>query len=102
MLAYPDFIDLSHCLFHNFRVICQDASLEVTSRFCFHADAGTCEVRTANIHLFTVKDKHLKVNTWTEHPLQTVKQYWELVKVLAEVRSRFFCMNQPHLHPHAE
>jgi hypothetical protein len=35
----------------------------------------------------------------TEHSLQTVIQYWELVKVLPEVRPRFFCMNQPHLYP---
>ena len=66
MLAYPDFIKLVdfvfvrhdsgifeqarmslaapsvHGLLHDFRVIRQDASLEVTSCFCFHADAGTC------------------------------------------------------------
>ena len=42
MLAYPDFIKLIHRLLHDFRVISQDASLEVTNCFSFHADAGTC------------------------------------------------------------
>ena len=66
MLAYPYFIKLVdfvfvrhdsgifeqarmslaapsvHGLLHDFRVISQEASLEVTSRFCFHPDAGTC------------------------------------------------------------
>jgi len=43
-------------LLHDFRVISQDASLEVTSGLCFHSDAGSCEVRTTYIHLFAVKD----------------------------------------------
>ena len=66
MLAYPDFIKLVdfvfvrhdsgifeqarmslaapsvHGLLNDFRVICQYTSLEITSRFSFHADAGTC------------------------------------------------------------
>ena len=84
MLAYPDFIKLVdfvfvrhdsgifeqarmslaapsvHGLLHDFRVISQDASLEVTSRFCFHPDASTSKIRTSDIHLFAIKDKHLK------------------------------------------
>ena len=60
MLAYPDVIELIHRLFHDFWVIGQDTSLEVTSCFCFHADTGTRKIRAADIHLLAVKDKHFK------------------------------------------
>ena len=60
MLAYPNFIELIYCLFNDYRVIRQDASLEITSRSCFHADTSTSQVRATNIHLFAVKDKHFK------------------------------------------
>ena len=84
MLAYPYFIELIdfvfvrhdsgifeqdrmslaapsvHGLLHDFWVISQDTSLEVTSRFCFHSDACAGKVRAADINLFAVKDKHFK------------------------------------------
>jgi hypothetical protein len=60
MLAYPDFIELVHGLLNDFRVIGQDASLEVTSRFCFHADTSTSKIRASDIHLLAIKDKHFK------------------------------------------
>ena len=147
VLAYPDFIELVdfvfvrhdsgifeqarmslaapsvHCLFHNFRVIGQDTSLEVASCFCFHAD--TAPVRFALPTYTSLQSKTNILNRWssesrvelaptipsrdrgrrsqmdarTEHPLQTVIQYRVLVKVLSKVGPGFFCMNESHLRP---
>ena len=93
MLAYPYFIELVHRLLHDFRIISQYASLEIASRLCFHTDSGSCEVRTSNIHLFAVKDKHLEMDTRTKHSFQAVIQHRIFVKVLSKVRAWFFCMN---------
>ena len=98
MLAYPHLIELVHGLLNDFRVICQDASLEVTSTLSLHTDSCTCEICAADIYLFTIKDQYLEMNTRTKHSLQTVIKYRILVKVLSEVWTRFLCMNQPYLH----
>lgn len=57
-----------------------------------------CKVCTANIHLFTIKDKYFEMNTRTEDSLQTVIEYRLLVKIFSEVLASFFSMNKPHLH----
>ena len=67
MFPYPDFVELVHGLLHDFRVIGQDASLEVSFVVCLHSDAGTCKVRASYIHLLAVKDKHLEVDSRTKH-----------------------------------
>ena len=98
VLAYPDIIELVHGLLHNLGVIGEDSSFEVASGLRFHADASTCEVCAANIHLVAVEDKHLEMNTRTKHSFQTVIQYWVLVEVLPKVRIWFFRMNKSYLH----
>ena len=98
MLSHPYFVELVHCLFNDFRVICQDARLEVASRFSLHANSRTREICTTHIYLLANKDKHLEMNTQTKHSLQAVVENRVLVKVLPEVWSRFFCMNEPYLH----
>ena len=99
VLAHPDVVKLFHGLLDDLWLIGQDASLEVTLIAAFHANAGAREIGTADIHLLTVKDQHLKVNPGTQHPLQPVIQHRIPVKVLPEVRPRLLSMNQPHLKP---
>ena len=72
MFSHPYFIELVHCLFDNFCVICKDASFKVASRFSLHTNSSTREVRTSYIHLLAIKDKHLEMNTRTENSLQPV------------------------------
>ena len=98
VFPYPDFVELVHCLLHDFRDISQDASLEVSLIVRLHSDAGTCKVRAAHIHLLAVKDQHLEVDSRTKHSLQAVIQDRILVEVFPEVRPRLLCMNEPHLH----
>ena len=96
--AYPYIVKLIHRLLNDLWLVCQDASLEVASRVCLHADAGTSEVSAADIHLFTVEHQHLEMHTWAEHSLQSVIQYWVLVEILSEVRSRLLSVDESHLH----
>ena len=98
MLANPDIIELVHRLLNDFRKIGQNACFEITFVLVFHANSCTREVCTADIHLSAVKYNNFKVNTRTKHSLQTIVQHREFVEVLAEVRARLFCMNQPHRH----
>ena len=72
VFPYPYFVELVHCLLHDFWVIGQNASLEVSFVVRFHSDAGTCKVRTADIYLLAIKDKHLEVDSRTKHTLQAV------------------------------
>ena len=97
VLAHPDVVKLLHSLLDDLRVIGQDARLEVAPIATFHTDAGTCEVSAADIHLFTVKHKHLEVNSGTQHSLQPVIKYWIAVKVGREVSDRKACLK--NLHP---
>ena len=98
MVASPYIIELRHGLFDDNRIIGKDARLEVALVCGFHADAGTCQVRTANIHFLAVEHDHLKVDSWAEYSLQSVIKYWIAVKVGTEVRSWLLGMNEPHLH----
>ena len=98
MLSHPYFIKLIHGLFNDFWIICQDASFKVTFVICLHSDTCTCKIRTADIHLFNIKDKHFEMNTGTKHSLQTIIQHCVLVKILTKVRTWFFCMNESNLH----
>ena len=98
MFSNPNVIKLIHGLFNDFRVICQDASFKVASRFRLHSDTSTCEICTTDIYFFSVEHKHLKMNTRTKHSLQTVIEYWVHVKILTKDRTWFFCMNEPYLH----
>ena len=98
MLSYPDIIELVHGLFDNFWVICQDASFKVSFIIRLHTDTGTSKVCTTDIYFFSIKDKHLEMNTRTKHTLQTVIQHWVLVKILTKVRAWFLGMNEPYLH----
>ena len=72
MFTYPDFVELVHGLLHDFRVIGQDASLEVSLVVRLHSDAGTSKVRASHIHLLAVKDEHLEVDSRTKHTFQAV------------------------------
>lgn len=96
--AYPYIVKLIHRLLNDLWLVSQYAGLEVASRVCLHADAGTCEVGAADIHFFTVKHQHLEVHTRAEHSLQSVIQYGILVEILSEVRPRLLCVNESHLH----
>lgn len=96
--AYPYIVKLIHRLLNDLWLVSQYAGLEVASRVCLHADAGTSEVGAADIHFFTVKHQHLEVYTRAEHALQSVIQYRVFVEILAEVWSRLLCVNESHLH----
>ena len=98
MLAHPDFVKLVHGLFYDFGVIGQNASLKVSFIIRLHTDTGTSKVCTTDIYFFTVKDKHLEMNTRTKHTFQAVVKNRVLIKVLTKVWTWFFCMNEPYLH----
>lgn len=85
-LANPYVIKLVHGLLNDCRVISQYACLKIAFVFTLHANTGTCQVGAADIDILAVKDEHLEVNSWTEHPLQTVVQDGVPVKVFAERR----------------
>ena len=69
---YPYIVKLIHRLLNDLWLVSQYAGLEVASRVCLHADAGTSEVCAADIHLFTVEHQHLEMNTRTENSFQAV------------------------------
>ena len=69
MLSHPYFIKLVHCLFHDFWFICQGASFKVTFVIGFHPNTSTRKVCATDIYFFSVKDKHLEMNTRTEDSL---------------------------------
>ena len=73
VLAYPNIVKLLHGLLDDLWVIGQDASFEVTLIAALHANTGTREVCAADIHLLTVKDKHLEVNPG--HSTRTNRSY---------------------------
>ena len=98
MFSHPYFIKLIHGLLNDFRVICQDVCFKIASRFSLHANTGTREVRTSNIHFLAIKDKYLEMNARTEDSLQAVIENRILVKVLPKVRARFLSMKKPYLH----
>ena len=97
-LANPYVVKLVHGLFNDCRLISQYASFEIAFVFTLHADTGTCKVGAADINFLKVKDEHLEVNSWTEHPLQSVIQDRILIKVLPKGGTWFLSMNETHLH----
>ena len=98
MFTHPYFIELVHCLFDNFCVICKDSSFKVSFIIRLHTDTGTSKVRTPDIHLLPIENHHLEVHTRAEHSLQAVIQHRIFVKVLAEVWTWFFGMYKSYLH----
>ncbi len=102
VFAHPHFIKLVHGLFDDLRVVGQYSGLEVACCFGFHTDTSACEVGATHVNLFAVEYEHLEMNSWAEHSLQSVVQHRVFIEVLTKVRSRLFCMDQPHLHTPAD
>ena len=97
-LTNPYIIKLVHGLFYYCRIVSQYASFKISFVFALHANTGTCQVGAADTDLLKVKDEHLEVNSWTEHPLQTVVQDGVPIEVLPKGGTWFLSMNEPHLH----
>ena len=98
MFANPDVVELVHCLLHDFGLVGQDAGFEVAFVVVLHADAGTGEVRAADIDFCAVEHEYLEMDTRTEHPLKAVVKHWVSVEVLTEVRTGLLGVDEAHLH----
>lgn len=98
VLAHPYLIELLHCLFHNHRVVGEDAGLEVAGVFALHTDARTGKVGAADIDFLAIEDEHLKVHARTERPFHPVDERRVLIKVFAERRSWFLGVDEPYFH----
>jgi len=96
--SHPYLVELLHGLAHQFGFVGEEARLEVAGVGPFHPDARAREVRAAEIDHAAVEDQHLKVDPRAEHPLQSFRQRRVFVEVLAEGRSRFLGVDEPHLH----
>lgn len=95
VLAHPYLIELLHCLFHNHRVVGEDAGLEVAGIFALHPDARAGKVGAADVRLLAIEDEHLEVHARTERPFHPVDERRVLVEILAERRSRFLGVDEP-------
>ena len=69
MFADPYVVKLLHGLFDDLWLIGQDAHLKVALVAALHADASPREVGAADVYFFAVKNQHLEVYPWAEHPL---------------------------------
>ena len=60
MFPNPDLIKLVHRFRYDFRLISQDASLEVAHAISLHANASTSEIGTPNIRILAIKDLYIE------------------------------------------
>lgn len=100
--AHPHLVELVHCLFHNHRVVGEDAGLEVAGIFTLHPDARAGKVGAADIDFFTIEDEHLEMHARTERPFHPVDERRVLVEILTERRSRFLGVDEPYFHAPAD
>ena len=59
----PNRVELVNCRIHKGRIICQDASLEVSGAGALHANASAGKVGGADVGGLQVEDYDLEVNT---------------------------------------
>ena len=98
VFAYPDGIELVHGLLNQFRVVGEDACLEVACAIAFHADACASEVGAADVGNLVIEDQNLEMHPWTKCPFKAIKQSRVFVEVLAERRTWLLGMDKPHLN----
>ena len=102
MAAHPHLVELVHCMFHNHRVVGEDAGLEVAGIFTLHPDARAGKVGAADIDFLAIEDEHLEMHARTERPFHPVDERGVLVEVLAERRSGFLGVDEPYFNAPAD
>lgn len=98
MATSPDGVELFDKGADQRWLIGQHTILEITPVLALGAHASACKVRAAKIGDTAIHDDTLEMHPRADHPLQSVNQDWEAVKVLPKGRPRLLGMDQPHLH----
>ncbi len=96
--AHPKRVKLFDGGFNDLRVIREDSRLEVTAEGTFHADACACQVCRANVGSFKVENHHLEMHSRAHDAFEVGCENFIAVKILAEVRAGFFCVNESHAY----
>jgi len=96
--AHPKRVKLFDGGFNDLRVIREDSRFEVAAEGTFHADAGSCQVCRADVGRFEVENYHLEMHSRTHDAFEVGRENLIAVEIFAEVRTGFFCMNEPHAH----
>ncbi len=98
MFSNPDIIELVHGLLDQFRIVGENASLEVSGAVAFHADACAGEVGAADVGYLIVEDQNLEMHPWTKCPFKAIKQSRVFVEVLAKRGTWLFGVDKPYLN----
>ena len=98
MPANPHIIELVHGLFNQYRIVGEDARLEIARVLPFHPDACTSEIGAADVGKLAVENQYLEMHPWTKHSFKTVKQSWVFVEVLTKSGTRFFGVDETDFH----
>jgi len=96
--AHPKRVELFDGRFNDLRVVREDSRFEVAAEGAFHADAGSSQVCRADVSGFKVEYHHLEMHSRTHDAFEVGRKNLIAVEIFAEVRARFFCMNEPHAH----
>ena len=96
--SHPERIELFDGGFDDLRVISEDSCFKIATEGTFHADAGSSQVCRADVGGFEVENYHLEMHSRTHDAFEIGRKNLIAVKIFAEVRAGFFCMNEPHAH----
>ena len=94
--SHPERIELLDGGFDDLRVVGEDSRFEIAAQGTFHADAGSCQVCRADVGGFQVENHHFEVYSRAHDAFQVCCKNAVAVEIFAEVRARFFGVDESH------
>ncbi len=98
MGAHPKRIELFDGAFDDFRVVREDSRFEVAAEGTFHADACACQICRADVGRFKIENHHLEMHSRAHDAFEVGRKNLIAVEIFAEIRARFFCVNESHAY----
>lgn len=94
VVADPQRIELLHDWLHDFRIVAENTTFEVTAIFTLHAKARSGQIRTACVCDSSVDQNRFEVSSRTQDHLHSVDQIGETIVIGAKCWAWFFGVYQ--------